>query len=74
MVPGLGMLAGLGALFAILIILGIVGALIGMIFCFTRKKFMLAMIGCILTIVGTSLILGIIALVLVLISKKEFSG
>jgi hypothetical protein len=57
-----------------LIILGIVGALIGMIFCFTRKKFMLAMIGCILTIVGTSLILGIIALVLVLISKKEFSG
>lgn len=73
-IPGLGIFAAMGAIFAVLIIVGIVGALIGLIFCFMRKKYMLALIGCILAIVGTSLILGIIALVLVVLSKKEFAA
>lgn len=72
--PGMGALAGLGALFGIMIILGVVGCLLAMLFCFMRKKWMLAVIGGILALVGFHLLFGLIGFILLILSKKEFSA
>jgi hypothetical protein len=66
--------------------LGMVGALVAMILCFMRKMWMIALVCSLLALVGGAafglmifigplgLIFGIIGLLMVLLSKKEFSG
>jgi hypothetical protein len=72
-IPMMGGLAAMGALFGILIILGFVGTLLGMIFSFMRKKWILALLGGILALAGLHLLFGLIGLILVAVSKKDFS-
>lgn len=72
--PGMGALAGMGALFGVMILLGVIGCLLAMIFCFMRKKWMLAVIGGILALVGLHLLFGLIGFILLLLSKKEFAS
>jgi len=55
-------------------VVGMVGGLMGAIFCFQRKKWMMALIGAILLLATLHIITGIIALILILMSKKEFAG
>lgn len=62
------------AVTAILGILGMVGGLMGAIFSFQRKKWMMALVGSILLLVSFHFLTGIIALILILISKKEFAN
>jgi hypothetical protein len=73
MIPGMGGLAAMGAIFGIMMILGVVGCLIAMIFSFMKKKWMLAVIGGVLALVGLHLLFGLIGFILVLVSKKSFA-
>lgn len=69
-----GIFGGGIAIVAILGILGMVGGLMGAIFSFKRQKWMMALIGSILLLVSLHVITGIIALILIAISKKEFAS
>ena len=75
---GMGVsLIGIGggiAVSAIMGILGMVGGLMGAIFSFKRQKWMMALIGSILLLVSLHVLTGIIALILILLSKKEFAN
>ena len=59
---------------ALLGILGLVGGIMGAMFSFQRKNWMMALIGCILLLASLLIITGLIAVILVGISKKEFSS
>ncbi len=72
--PGMGTFAALGALFGIMIILGVVGCALAMILSFMRKKWMIAVIGGVLALVGLHLVFGLIGFILLLLSKKEFQS
>ena len=74
MIPGMGGLAAMGAIFGVLVILGTIGCLMGMIFSFMKQKWMLAVIGGILALVGMHLLFGLIGFILVLVSKKAFKS
>jgi len=69
-----GMFGGGIAILAIMGILGMVGGLMGAIFSFQRKKWMMALVGSILLLVSLHVLTGIIALILIAISKKEFAS
>ena len=62
------------AVSALLGILGIVGGLMGAMFSFQRKNWMMALIGTILLLVSLHIITGLIALIFVAISKKDFAN
>lgn len=76
-----GMAMPFGSMFgssvAIVLIMGLVGMIggvMGAMFSFQRKKWMMALVGTILLLVTGHVLTGIIALILVAISKKEFAS
>lgn len=74
-IPGMGeALATVGAIFLIFSIL----ALLGAVYCFTRKSFAIAIIGAIFGILSVGYCLGsilsIVALILIIIAKDEFGA
>jgi hypothetical protein len=69
-----GLAAGIITIMEILAALGVIGCLLGAIFCFMRKKFMLALIGGVLALVGLHLLFGLIGFILTVLSKKEFAA
>lgn len=73
----MSLVPGLGDAMAIVYgtaLLGMVGGIMCAIFSFQRKKWMLALVGAILLLASTHFLTGIIALILVLLSKNEFQG
>lgn len=72
--PFIGGLFASAALLGVLLIVGFVGCLMGMIFSFMKRNWMLAVIGGVLALVGLHLLFGLIGFILVLISKKAFKN
>jgi hypothetical protein len=69
-----GLASGIISIMEILAALGVIGCLLGAIFCFMRKKFMLAVLGGVLALVGLHLLFGLIGFILTVLSKKEFAA
>jgi hypothetical protein len=79
-------LSDIGILFTVMPIVGLVGCLGAMILCFTRKMFMIALVLGILGLAGSAmfgimvfigpvgLVLALLGVVLLALSKKEFTS
>jgi hypothetical protein len=68
-----GMLSGYILMFLVIFLLGMIGSLLAAIMCFMRKKFMIGVIGGVLSLVGLHLLFGLIGFVLMLGSKDQFA-